>query len=514
MPGTEGKPPSKEELSELRQRAIARLEEEGGDSFLKEDMERFRNTDGYVARFWMHVFDLPGSQMEEAVASVLKSFKWRKKFGVDKLEEQSLNRDLLNQGFLFSHGRDKDGKKLMVFSLRNRTKGEQAEDAKKILIYWFERLEREEQGGMISWVFDCKGAGLKNMDIDIINYIIEVMTHYYPWILNFIYIFEMPWLMNAGFKVIKQALPAAGAAKLRDVTKNTFDKFVDDENRLECWGGSDDWEYKFEPEVRINGALKDSSFTSSEENQYEELPPQGMSRSISSTPSQMSSTASLDSINMSREESGLLRVTPSPDIPFRPSTRPGELVGSVVMTNISDKTVAYKLKTTSPDMFKVKPSTGSIGTGQSVQVDIGVTQSANLSREKFLIAAITVDTTSPQHRILQAVLKKKRPEAEYRLRCVLGDGSNGPQVPALRGGGLVSGGGTVGGNAALDEVKTEAAKLMKKMNIIAERTEVLETQSQYTTYGLAILLAINLLVLLILIFSSCPSCPVTVKEEL
>ena len=30
-------------------------------------------------------------------------------------------------------------------------------------------------------------------------------------------------------------LPAAGVAKLRDVTKSTFEKHVDDENRLGGW---------------------------------------------------------------------------------------------------------------------------------------------------------------------------------------------------------------------------------------------------------------------------------------
>ena len=30
-------------------------------------------------------------------------------------------------------------------------------------------------------------------------------------------------------------LPAAGVAKLRDVTKSTFDKHVDDDNRLGGW---------------------------------------------------------------------------------------------------------------------------------------------------------------------------------------------------------------------------------------------------------------------------------------
>ena len=34
------------------------------------------------------------------------------------------------------------------------------------------------------------------------------------------------------WKVVKAALPAAGVAKLRDVTKNTFGQFVDEENRL------------------------------------------------------------------------------------------------------------------------------------------------------------------------------------------------------------------------------------------------------------------------------------------
>jgi len=42
--------------------------------------------------FWKHVFDLPGDQADEAAAMVLKTFKWRKEFGVDKLDEKTLNR--------------------------------------------------------------------------------------------------------------------------------------------------------------------------------------------------------------------------------------------------------------------------------------------------------------------------------------------------------------------------------------------------------------------------------------
>ena len=75
------------------------------------------------------------------------------------------------------------------------------EDVKKVLVYYLERLEREEENNKISWVFDCKNAGLKNMELELINFIIFCMEQNYPDILNFIYIYEMPWIMNAAFKV-------------------------------------------------------------------------------------------------------------------------------------------------------------------------------------------------------------------------------------------------------------------------------------------------------------------------
>lgn len=53
------------------------------------------------------MFDLPGDQTEEAVSCVLKAFKWRKEFGVETISEDSINMEVVNKGFLFTHGRDK-----------------------------------------------------------------------------------------------------------------------------------------------------------------------------------------------------------------------------------------------------------------------------------------------------------------------------------------------------------------------------------------------------------------------
>ena len=95
-----------------------------------------------------------------------------------------------------------DGCKLMVLSLAKHIKGaDNLDDIKKVLVYYLERLEREEENKQISWVFDCKGAGLKNMSMDLVQFIIFTMESCYPDILNFIYIFEMPWLLNSAFAV-------------------------------------------------------------------------------------------------------------------------------------------------------------------------------------------------------------------------------------------------------------------------------------------------------------------------
>ena len=40
----------------------------------------------------MHVYDQPGSQLDEAVTAVVKAFKWRKSYGVENLNDSALNR--------------------------------------------------------------------------------------------------------------------------------------------------------------------------------------------------------------------------------------------------------------------------------------------------------------------------------------------------------------------------------------------------------------------------------------
>lgn len=66
----------------------------------------------------------------------------------------------------------------------------------KFLVYWFDRLEKQEKGGKISVFFEMTGAGLSNMDMEFVQYLIMLFRDYYPYFLNYIIIFEMSWILN------------------------------------------------------------------------------------------------------------------------------------------------------------------------------------------------------------------------------------------------------------------------------------------------------------------------------
>jgi len=122
--------------------------------------------------------------------------------------------DVLSSGILFPRCRDKDGKMIFIVKVKLLTKGIKIEDLQRVMgiiifyfrkvivyswyftVYWFDRLERQEKGDMISILFESTGAGLSNLDMDFVQYFITLFRDYYPSFVNYIYVFELPWILN------------------------------------------------------------------------------------------------------------------------------------------------------------------------------------------------------------------------------------------------------------------------------------------------------------------------------
>ena len=110
MPGIEDQPPSADQVSIIRQKFQEYITENGKgtliissvlnlalvrwsnnrfnpvvkysvfvtDNFDALDVQRVLTEDFYVHRWFMHVFDMPGDQIETCTNNMIKALKWRK----------------------------------------------------------------------------------------------------------------------------------------------------------------------------------------------------------------------------------------------------------------------------------------------------------------------------------------------------------------------------------------------------------------------------------------------------
>ena len=123
---------------------------------------------------------------------------------------------------------------------------------------------------------------------------------------------------------------------------------------------------------------------------------------------------------------GVLAISPSHEILFAPSAATGDLTAKLQIQNVSQKPVGYKIKTTSPEKYRVRPSTGSLGPGLSASVEIHCSGSGSsaasgapwtLVRDKFLITGIFLESPDISAQLLQEALKSTKPDCQHRLRC-------------------------------------------------------------------------------------------------
>merc|ERR1712029_305316 len=65
----------------------------------------------------------------------------------------------------------------------------------------------------------------------------------------------------------------------------------------------------------------------------------------------------------------ILLITPAHEVVFS-SSPAGDLVAKLLIQNVSSKPVGYKIKTTSPDKYRVRPSTGILASNITTSVEI------------------------------------------------------------------------------------------------------------------------------------------------
>ncbi|XP_013791564.2 motile sperm domain-containing protein 2-like [Limulus polyphemus] len=224
------------DVEKLRQRFLKYLEEEDWTGLYDpRDVQRLKNDDYYCKRILRH----QSGNVNSAVESVKNIFKWRQEMGINDLTEDDIDPEIVKIGAVFSYNKDREGSPLLILRVNcHRKDPDTRDERRKIVAYWVEKMERERKGESVSVLMDCSSSGMANMDVDFTMYLMSLFITYYPAFIDHIYVFEMPWIMNACWKIIKKMISSSTAERIKFLTKTSFTEYLNPEELPPHLGGT------------------------------------------------------------------------------------------------------------------------------------------------------------------------------------------------------------------------------------------------------------------------------------
>lgn len=121
---------------------------------------------------------------------------------------------------------------------------------------------RKERGWGV--VFDTRGAGLAQIDFDMLIFLFRTVKQYYPWGLKYIAVYELPWILTGGWKIAQKLLPEDATRLIRFYNKKTINEIIPQENLPDFMDGTCDIDYRAVPdgcESAVEIGAKEYGFT-------------------------------------------------------------------------------------------------------------------------------------------------------------------------------------------------------------------------------------------------------------
>ncbi|NXA46887.1 MSPD2 protein, partial [Nothocercus julius] len=405
------------------------------DKYDTRDVERLQQDDKWVENYliWRH------DVVDDTLKMIDESFQWRKEYTVNDLTESVLPKWLFESGAIFLHGYDKEGYKLFWFRVKLHVKdSKQQLEKKKLVAFWLEHYAKRDHGKPLTVVFDMSETGISHIDLDFVRFIVNCFTDYYPNFLTKIVIFEMPWIMNGksiyrkislismlrlqNSDTVIQYQFALPSLNLTDSFKYSYPPLVDDDFQTPlCENGPITSEDEHESKEEIDADTKEAGDPNEEQN----LNPKKMN-SIEQIPKSEEQTDKTDFKPKSAKKAlttfkgPLLHISPAEELYFG-SKETGERKCLIVLTNVTKNIVAFKVRTTAPEKYRVKPSNSSCEPGASLDIIVSLHGGFAASlQDRFLIMAAEMDQGSGAGASELTQFWKEVPRTkvmEHRLRC-------------------------------------------------------------------------------------------------
>ncbi|XP_064472808.1 motile sperm domain-containing protein 2-like [Ornithodoros turicata] len=232
-----------EQIRDLRQHFLDTWNEED-DLYYPDDVKRLRESDDFCRRVITHV------RLDMTIAHKLLNYslKWRKFVNIQDVKEEKLMKEIFQRAALFPYNKDKCGCHILMLRLKLYSKNlVPSEELKQTLLFFLEKMYNEIGAKRITMLFDCTDAGIGNVDLDMVRFILNTFLKRYPLGMGYVIVYDMPWLFTAAWKIIKGWLIPEAAARIKMVNKDQIKEYIDEKNLPVRMGGKDEYEYEYKP---------------------------------------------------------------------------------------------------------------------------------------------------------------------------------------------------------------------------------------------------------------------------
>lgn len=231
-------------LKELRELMI---EDAQSDSckFSAEDTKKIYDDDWFCARYLLRM----KMNVKNAHQMMRKALEFRNSPTVAISE---FPEDFYKIGALFSYEPDRKGNIPVYMRIRVYQKIPLVQRFLKAFLFnVIEEADKKAKGKGIVLVFDLQGAGLSNVDMDLLFFVITTLVNYFPKGLSYMLIHELPWLMRSIWLIAKQWLSEDHRDLVKFSDSKTICEYFDEENLPDFMGGTCKRDYRHVPENSI-----------------------------------------------------------------------------------------------------------------------------------------------------------------------------------------------------------------------------------------------------------------------
>lgn len=242
--------PYMDKVVELRKKFLDKHYASDKNYYDSRDISRVKSDDIFVQQY------LAGrdGNVDKAYKMMDEALKWRKEFGINDVTEKDVPEEILKSGYICkpTQGKDKKGANLVFINCPQYTKGgkDKLLGYKKLCAYTFEKVQREHPGERLSLISNFKDAGLANMEMDYLKFVVHVQTTIYPDLLENAYVLSFPKLLEGIWKILKALMGSKFHTKYIFLTPEEVLQYVDKDQLTVELGGK--FEYKYPPEEKTD----------------------------------------------------------------------------------------------------------------------------------------------------------------------------------------------------------------------------------------------------------------------